>query len=242
MKKIGLVVVLLLLMSGLTKAYDRAHLMGLVRLSLNEASTETDKSWSDVEIYNHINDAISLIEGVALANQAETTYTVAAGTYNYILPGDFWISEGVWIAKDVASTSSLWKEPRALRRKQIQDVGLWDNSVPDRTEIYSIWGDSIMFWPNGGAAKAHLRYYARSDTTNFATTTTTLNRPYEALISSYALAKCWEKFSDARAAASMQFFLSTLQTLATHERNSMKSQFPVSSDTEPQVVTPTDTQ
>ncbi len=242
MKKIGIVLILVLALCGTAQAYDRAHLMALVRSSLNEDSTETTKFWTNAEIYAHINDAISLIEGVGLANQAETTYTIAAGTYNYILPGDFWIAEGAWIYKNVAVTSPLWQDPRPLRRKRVDDMGLWENTIPDRTENYSPWGDSVMFWPNGGAAKVRLRYYARSDTTNFGETTTTLNRPYEVLIQHYARSMCWDKSSDGRATASMQLFTTVLNVLAKHERDGLASQFPVSSDTEPQVVTPTDDQ
>lgn len=181
-----------------------------VRTSINESSAGY---WSDAEIDGWINDAISIIEGMVGATQAETTYTCVNGRIKYVLPGDFWVAEGAYLKKNVAVASTQWEEPRALVHKRKKEIGMWSGTDDPRTEVYSIWGDSLMLWPTPRATDVvTLEYLAQSDPLTTDGADCALDSPLEAIVEIYATAKAWAKSSDARATKTMdQFWMALIQ-------------------------------
>jgi len=237
LRRLCLGLVLALIVPTFTQGMTLKELRDRVRSAINEDSLQTNKTWVDTEINWFINDGVALIEAAIGANQAESTYTLVAGTLCYKLPYDYWLAEGTYIKKNVASTSSLWKEPRPLRHKRIKDLGPQTPTV-GLVEMYSVWGDSLMVWPCPNTAeKLVFRYLRHAAVMDSDTDHCAINDALQDLVTYYARAQCWQKSNDARFEGAMTFFTNMLTAIGQQVAAAQRSEMPVNqSPSEPAVV------
>lgn len=213
MKRI--ILVLFVLWCGIANAGTYREQRNLVRTLINEDTTETTPYVNNDEIYSMIDDAVAILEGVGLCNEAETTYTMVLGTFQYPLPSDYFVSEGALGYIDVSPTTENWFFPRPLKLVSMKDLGPQDPPAKSaRVEFYSPHGDSVYFGPYpGGNLKVKLRYYAVSDTAVDSSTTIPVPRAYEAIIPFFTSSQVAYKMRDDRADAQMNLFINLLQIL-----------------------------
>lgn len=223
---------LVMLFAGNAYGGDLKEIRNRTRDLINEAEGETKKHWPDSTLNWYINDAQSFIQGLTNVVQAETTYTLVAGTINYGLPGDFYLYEGAIFKKNVAVTSPQWEEPRYLPHRQKKDIGLGYNPQRGPVQICSIWGDSIMFWPTPRTTdKVTLYFVSRPDTLNADSSTLRVPEPMETIIPFYVASHCWYKTKNyTLAMAAMDFFMKSLETMTIRYETAMKSEFPMAQD------------
>ena len=217
-----LTLVLLVFWAGMATADTLSLLRSRVRISLNES---TASYWTDANITAAINDGTALIEAVICATQKETTYACVSGTFKYVLPGDFWLAEGAHIRKNVAASSAQWQEPRPLKHKRKKDMGTTHAERSDPVEEYSIWGDSVAFWPAPSAKDLiTLEYAAISDAISDDGDESPLDTPLEVLLQFYVQSAMWNKNNDPRAQPSLVLFSDMLRAIGGNMDQARKTE------------------
>ena len=216
-----LIPILLLFWAGVASADTLSVLRTRIRTVLNES---TASQWTDDQITAAINDGTALIEATINATQMETTYACVSGTFKYILPADFWLAEGAYIRKNVAASSGQWQEVRPLKHKRKKDMGTTQAERGDPVQEYSIWGDSVAFWPVPSAKDLiTVEYSAISSPISADGTESPLDPPLEVLMQFYARSIMWDRFNDGRAQPSLEFFMSMLGAIKANRDQAQKT-------------------
>jgi hypothetical protein len=128
-----------------------------------------------------------------------------------------------------AVTDELYEEPRYLPHRRRKDIGTGFVGERDPVQFFSIWGDSIMFYPTPRTTdQVTLYFIARPDTLTADSSTLVIPEPMEAIIPFYVASQCWWKVKNyTHATTVMEMFLNTLNTMAARYENALKSEFTV---------------